>query len=174
MFEGRDQFGRVTPTLGVAENTTDIDGNAVPFGPLNFDAPATETPTAGTTEVWDIFNLTADAHPIHLHLTQFQVLARHEISFIDANDDGVPDNVRGSVQITAGSNALTDDVVEGAALPLSAMDQGWQDTITLAPNQSISIIAPFDMAGDYVWHCHILSHEEHDMMRPLTVLPAQS
>lgn len=174
LFEGRDQFGRVTPTLGVAENTTDIDGNAVPFGPLSFDAPATETPTAGTTEVWDIFNLTADAHPIHLHLTQFQVLARHEISFIDANDDGVPDNVRGSADITAGSNALTDDVVEGAALPLSAMDQGWQDTITLAPNQSISIIAPFDMAGDYVWHCHILSHEEHDMMRPLTVLPAQS
>ena len=82
--------------------------------------------------------------------------------------------MRGSADITAGSNALTDDVVEGAALPLSAMDQGWQDTITLAPNQSISIIAPFDMAGDYVWHCHILSHEEHDMMRPLTVLPAQS
>ena len=96
LFEGLDQFGRVTPTLGVAENTTDINGNAVPFGPLSFDAPATETPTVGTTEVWDIFNLTADAHPIHLHLTQFQVLARHEISFIDANDDGVPDNVRGS------------------------------------------------------------------------------
>ena len=57
--------------------------------------------------------------------------------------------------------------MEGAALPLSAMDQGWQDTVIVAPNQSISIIAPFDMAGDYVWHCHILSHEEHDMMRPL-------
>jgi spore coat protein A len=173
LFEGLDEFGRVTPTLGVAENTTDINGNPVPFGPLSFEAPATETPTVGTTEVWDIFNLTADAHPIHLHLTQFQVLARHEISFIDANDDGVPDNVRGGADITAGSNALTDDVVEGAALPLSAMDMGWQDTIILAPNQSISIIAPFDMAGDYVWHCHILSHEDHDMMRPYTVI-AQS
>ena len=98
------------------------------------------------------------------------MVGRHEISFIDANEDGVPDNVRGSSEITAGSNALTDDVVEGAALPLSAMDQGWQDTVIVAPNESISIIAPFDMAGDYVWHCHILSHEEHDMMRPFTVI----
>jgi spore coat protein A, manganese oxidase len=60
--------------------------------------------------------------------------------------------------------------VEISSLQLSAMDLGWQDTITVAPGQSVSIIAPFDMTGDYVWHCHILSHEEHDMMRPLTVV----
>ena len=174
LFEGLDQFGRVTPTLGVAENTVDINGNSVPFGPLAFDAPATETPTVGTTEVWDIFNFTADSHPIHLHLTQFQVLGRHEISFIDANDDGMPDDVRGRTHITAGGDAHTDDVVEMARVPLSAMDHGWQDTIMVAPNESVSIIAPFDLAGDYVWHCHILSHEEHDMMRPFTVITAQS
>ena len=175
LFEGTDAQGHVTPTLGVAEDTTDIDGNPVPFGPLLWDDPVTETPALGTTEVWQIYNFTADAHPIHLHLTQFQLLGRHEISFLDANDDGIPDNIRGTSKLTVGSDPSVDDVLQKMSLPLSAMDMGWQDTAWVGPNELMTVIGRFDLPGEYVWHCHILSHEDNEMMRPFIVSgPGQS
>ena len=92
LFEGEDEFGRVLPLLGVAENTTDIDGNPVQYGPLAWDAPITEDPALGSTEIWQLYNFTEDAHPMHVHLPQFQVLERHEIWFLDEDGNGVPDD----------------------------------------------------------------------------------
>ena len=174
LFEVKDAQGHVTPELGPAENTTDIDGNPVPFGPLPFSAPATETPKLGSTEEWDIYNFTEDAHPIHIHLTQFQVLGKEQISFKDANDDGIPDNVRGRPDLTAGSDPSTDDVVTGANIPLRPEDLGLQDTVTVAPGTMVRVLGTFDKPGDYVWHCHIVSHEDNSMMRPLVVVPDHS
>ena len=54
-------------------------------------------------------------------------------------------------------------------MTLRPEETGWQDTVHVDPNQMMSIVAPFDKAGDYVWHCHILSHEDNEMMRPFTV-----
>src|SRR3954467_1516501 len=172
LFEVHDAVGHITPELGVAEDTTDINGTAIPFGPLPFSAPATETPLEGSTEEWDIFNFTEDAHPIHIHLTQFQVLGRQQISFIDKDSNGIPDNVRGGPAVTAGSDPSLNDVVTGDSIPLRPEDLGRQDTVIIPPDTMVRLLATFDKPGDYVWHCHILSHEDNSMMRPLAVMPS--
>ena len=169
LFQNLDDQGRVTLRLGVAEDAVDVEGNPVAFGPLNYHDPVTETPALGTSEVWEIYNFTPSAHPIHVHLVQFQVLDRTRIGFVDADGDGVPDDVRGPGKPTVGDDPAADDVVELASLPLGPMDMGWQDTSWVGPNEAIKIVAQFDRPGEYVWHCHILSHEDYDMMRPFVV-----
>jgi len=175
LFEGTDDLGRILPQLGVAEDAVDENGDPVPFGPLDYSDPTTERPQLGDTELWQIFNFTADAHPVHLHLTQFDVLERYEISFEDADENGMPDDVNDDGHITIGSatenEALRlDDVLVGDPIPLLPTDNGAQDTSWVGAGEMIGIAATFDMAGEYVWHCHILSHEEHDMMRPFEVI----
>lgn len=172
LFEAEDDFGHILPELGPAEAATDIDGNPVAFGPLPFGAPATETMLQGTAEEWDIFNFTEDAHPIHVHLVQFQVLGRNAIDFIDTDADGMPDDRSGDGVVTAGANTAADDVVIGKDLALSPQDIGRQDTVTIAPGTMVRLLMSFDKAGEYVWHCHILSHEDNSMMRPYVVLPS--
>ncbi|OYU35509.1 cadherin-like domain-containing protein [Novosphingobium sp. PASSN1] len=170
LFEYADEFGRIMPLVGTAENTVDQYGNAVAAGGLGYMTPATEIVnlTGGTgpvTEVWEFYNVTADAHPIHLHQVEFQVLGRYMLTENDGtgagdtNNDGV---------ILRGEANYNNDF--GAALPLESTDMGPQDTVWLAPGQGIKVIATFDRPGDYVWHCHILSHEDHDMMRPIKVI----
>ena len=176
LFEGSDELGRILPQLGVAQNTIDENGDIVAFGPLAFDAPTTERPALGDTESWQILNFTADAHPIHLHLVQFDVLERNRISFEDADEDGIPDDVTGDGQITVGKMSEQglryDDVLIDDENPLALFptDQGAQDTSWVGPGEMVNIAAKFDMPGEYVWHCHILSHEDHDMMRPFEVI----
>lgn len=173
LFEGEDEFGRIHAMLGVAEDTVDIDGNPVPFGPLDFDAPTTETPLLGTKEIWEIYNFTEDAHPIHLHLVQFQALSRQGITFTDADENGVPDDANGDGSVTAGSEVIS-DVRLTDPHPLLPEDEGWQDTLWVAPGEVLRIEALFDRPGEYVWHCHILSHEDHEMMRPFEVMGPQT
>jgi spore coat protein A, manganese oxidase len=182
IFEGTDEFGRIMGQLGVAENTTDINGNPVEFGPLAWDDPITETPQLGTTEVWELYNFTEDAHPIHLHLVHYQVLDRQQIAFTDEEDnkgssdepDGIPDDVNHDGQITIGPGGSDNDIfllgepISGT--DLNPEDQGNQDTVWVGPGEVLRIIAEFDLAGEYVWHCHILSHEDHEMMRPFEVV----
>ena len=142
------------------------------FGPLRYDAPATEVIALGATEEWDIFNFTADSHPIHLHLTQYQVIEKHHIDFLDANEDGIPDDSNRDGQITYGYGATdytSADIWIGEAVKLRPEETGWQDTVEVDPNEMMAIVATFDKPGDYVWHCHILSHEDNDMMRPYIV-----
>ena len=169
LFEGTDEFGRIMPLLGPADSDR--------FGPLPYAAEATERPLLGTTEEWDIFNFTADSHPIHLHLTQFQVAERRAIEFLDADEDGIPDDTNGG-GITYGRlepNAdpdfdLHDIWIDDEAISLRPEETGWQDTIHVNPREMVAIVAEFDRAGEYVWHCHILSHEDNEMMRPFVVV----
>ena len=178
LFEGVDQYDRVTPTLGKAEAGTIITDkmSAGDFGPLLWDAPTTEKPLLGSTEQWDIFNFTADSHPIHLHLTQYQVLEKQHIDFLDNNDDGIPDDTNGDGLISYGNTASSPldysvaDIWIGDQVPLRPEETGRQDTVEVDPHQMMSIVATFDKPGDYVWHCHILSHEDNEMMRPFTVV----
>jgi len=126
----------------------------------HFDDPVTETPKAGTTEIWRLINTTGDAHPIHLHLVDFQVL---DVQPFD--QDQYPANL-----------VFTAD----AAPPVDYEKQAWKDTIVSLPGTVTRIIAKFDLpAGTpvqsgqkfrYVFHCHILEHEENDMMRPFDVI----
>ena len=176
LFETAESFERVTPMLGKAEegtvttNDEDVDAD---FGPLSYDAAATERPLLGSTEQWNIFNFTADTHPVHLHLVHYQVVEKHEIFFQDENEDGIPDDTTGDGLISYGTGSSPDyssaDIWIGDEIALRPEETGWQDTAHIDPGTMASIVATFDLPGLYVWHCHILSHEDNEMMRPFIV-----
>jgi FtsP/CotA-like multicopper oxidase with cupredoxin domain len=133
--------------LGIPLKWTDETGasTAVPVTMANGDIRminVTENPTVGATEDWDIYNFTADAHPIHLHLVRFEVISRSAIP---------------------------------GWLPVNPIVQPWEngfkDTVISYPGEITTVRARFDIAGLYVWHCHIVEHEDNEMMRPYVVSP---
>lgn len=139
----------------------------------------TEVPRVGATEVWEVANTTGDTHPIHLHLVQFRLIDRRAFRDVDyrvlALGRGYEPNA--APFVTSGPTMM------GHAP--RAQEAGWKDTILMHPGEVTRILvkfAPqdavavpgvnaygFDPTVDpgYVWHCHILEHEENDMMRPL-------
>jgi spore coat protein A len=112
--------------------------------PLLWRDPITENPAVGATEVWEMRNFTEDAHPIHIHLVQFEVLGREAF---------------GGGPSVAGSNG-----------PLP-WETGFKDTVISYPGEITRVKARFDYPGFYVWHCHIVEHEDNEMMRPYHVGP---
>jgi spore coat protein A len=159
--EDFDGYGRLIQTMGTF-TSENLNNAGLPTWGLPYMADATETPSAGAIEVWQIFNLTADTHPIHFHLVNVQVIQRQPFQ-------GVPGNLSFS----------------GPPTPPDANELGWKETVRMNPGEATTVIAQFTLPtlpaamGDpissrtggheYVWHCHILEHEEHDMMRPLVV-----
>jgi len=147
---------------------------------LMYSMPVTERPYIYTTEIWEIINLTAGAHPIHLHLIQFQLLNRqaynvdaYKLALAAANPDTMPGHgIDHPVDVTP---FLSGDPI----VPTNqSSEYGWKDVIRANGNTITRIIVrfspqddnaqfPFDATvGSYTWHCHILSHEDNDMMRP--------
>ena len=108
--------------------------------PLGWDEPITETPSVGATEVWEIFNFTADAHPIHIHEITFEVVNRQPIG-------------------------------GGALQPPAVWEAGRKDTVIAYPGEITRVKALFDRPGLFVWHCHIVEHEDNEMMRPYRIAP---
>ena len=166
LFEGRDEFGRLQPLLGTVANDL---GSATAY---TWFQPTTETPALDATEIWEIYNFTGDAHPIHLHLVNFEILGRNEITF-DADEDN-PQQVLQHNGLY-GTVAAVSNIVEGAEVNLDAKNDGYfekapKDMVTALPEQVTRIRATFEKPGRYVWHCHILSHEDHEMMRVLQVI----
>jgi FtsP/CotA-like multicopper oxidase with cupredoxin domain len=155
--EAFDGYGRLIQLLGTNETFNGALGRAL-------EDPATETPTAGATEVWQIANLTGDTHPIHFHLVNVQVLGRQPFDI---------DTYNGTPSYT------------GPARDPDHTELGWKETVRMNPGEVTTVIMKFDLpaapphivvpssprtgGNEYVWHCHILEHEEHDMMRPLVV-----
>jgi spore coat protein A len=161
LFEGTDEFGRLQPLLGAK-----VSGE---FKAIPWHMPTTENPALGATEQWDIYNFTGDAHPVHLHLVNFEILGRNAITF---DDSGEPQTV---VQHN-GALGLAPSVAKvkvRGKVSLGTSDgyaeNAPKDMVTALPGQVTSIKATFDKPGRYVWHCHILSHEDHEMMRVLQV-----
>jgi len=123
------------------------------LGGKHWDMPVTETPTLDTVEIWSLINLTEDVHPIHLHLVRFQILDRRPFDQF--------------LYFKTGELRYI-----GAPIPPKAAEAGWKDTAGAPPQMVTRIIARFEgYAGRYVWHCHILEHEDNEMMRPYEVLP---
>jgi spore coat protein A len=117
-----------------------------------WDAPITENPKLGTTEVWYLINLTDDTHPIHLHLIDFQIVDRREFDVEKYTKEGV-------ISYT------------GSPMPPEPQERGLKDTVRANPKQVTRIIMKFGpYTGLYVWHCHILEHEDYEMMRPYIVI----
>ena len=189
-----------------------------PGGPIEvlvnnskFAAGETEVPVFGSTEVWEIINLTADSHPIHLHLVQFQLMNRqgfqvgkynkaYNASFPGATNFGTPPvtyppgtfipgygppalyatpNADGAV----GGNPAIGPFLQQKPMPPSPNESGWKDTVIMNPGEVTRIAVqftsqdgspfPFDPSTGpgYVWHCHIVDHEDNEMMRPYRTTP---
>jgi len=102
-----------------------------------WEDPIRTNPAAGEVQTWQLWNWSADAHPIHLHLVKFEVVSR--------------------------------EVIGGATRPPEPWEAGWKDTVIAYPGEVTRVKAEFDLPGLYVWHCHILSHEDNEMMVPYCV-----
>ena len=158
----------LTP-LGLAGNTRQVSLNeedsmvlegvgprAALLGTLEDGLPApkmwrdlvTEAPALGATELWEIYNFTMDAHPIHVHQVMFQVVDREMFAVDEDTGRAAP---------------------VGAPVPPEAWESGYKDTVIAYPGQITRMKARFDLPGLYVWHCHIVEHEDNEMMRPFYV-----
>jgi FtsP/CotA-like multicopper oxidase with cupredoxin domain len=164
LFEGTDEFGRLQPLLGTAEPTQDVAGNTV-NGAIAWHSPTTENPGLNTTEIWEIYNATGDAHPIHLHLVNFEVLDRREFAADLIEQPVLQHNGTLGVGFRL-ENIVLGDLVADAA---EYVENAPKDMVSALPEQVTRIKVTFDKGGRYVWHCHILSHEDHEMMRVLQV-----
>jgi FtsP/CotA-like multicopper oxidase with cupredoxin domain len=221
LFEGLDEFGRLQPLLGTAEPATDYaenpinwpatpvyqqavlpDGTPSPLigqmeGSIAWHSPTTENPALDSTEEWEVWNVTGDAHPIHLHLVHFEIIGREEIVWDshtteddrvipnEMYDDPAGDGTYLEPQPTVQHNSVAGDPATygqgfrivnptsgpGFAKPSEYVENAPKDMVTALPGQITRIKATFDKPGRYVWHCHILSHEDHEMMRVLYVGP---
>jgi len=137
---------------------------------VHFEDPITETPKVGTIEDWVYINLTGDTHPIHNHLVTFQVVGRTPFD-AEAYEQayGGPTGVPGGIDPTP--------FVTGPMIPPDPTERGFKDTVKVNPGYFTTIRAKYDLPAGviapqtYVYHCHILEHEDNDMMRPFTVIP---
>jgi spore coat protein A len=119
-----------------------------------WSAPVTENPVLGSVEIWSFVNVTDDSHPIHLHLVRFQILHRRPFDLFTYLNTG-------RVRYT------------GPPIPPEPNEAGWKDTVRADPAMVTRIIVKFEgFSGRYVWHCHILEHEDNEMMRPYDVVAA--
>ena len=166
LFEGRDEFNRLQPMLGVAEPTVDVSGNLV-NGATTWHMPITENPALGSTEIWEIHNTTVDAHPVHVHLVNFEILNREKFTATKIMKTMIQHNG------TEGKGFYIENIqlTPNSLVPALGVERVPKDMVTCYPGEITRIKMTFDRSGRYVWHCHILSHEDHDMMRPLHVGP---
>ncbi len=158
--ETADAFGRLIQ----------LEGTDVP--PVNvgqglgraYQGPATEVVAKNAIEIWQVINLTGDTHPIHFHLVNVQIISRQPFA-VKSYNGGAP-------------------TFTGPARPPDPNEAGWKETVRMNTGEVTTVIMQFKLptvpftvpasprtgGNEYVWHCHILEHEEHDMMRPLVVL----
>jgi len=113
-------------------------------------SPVTENPKVGETQIWEFYNFTADAHPIHIHEVHFQVVNRQALT-IDPATEAVAIPVSFAGQPTA---------------PTPWENGSFKDTVIAYPGSVTRVRAKFDVPGLFVWHCHIVEHEDNEMMRP--------
>ncbi len=142
----------VAAKLGVVHGNPDT-GGGVGVGLMWMD-PITENPSLGATETWEFYNGTGDAHPMHIHEVQFQVVDRESIVFDEAT--------------------TTFSAVPGSVpRPPEAWESGFKDTVVAYPGEVTRVRMRFTTPGQYTWHCHIVEHEDNEMMRPYRVGPEQ-
>ncbi len=133
----------------------------------HFEDAATFFPMLGGWEVWQLINLSGDTHPIHLHLDPFHVLARRPIT-VTVPDNGITDRE------TTATVRLARDPDDELDHAVDANELGLKDTVRVNPNEIVELAVRFNTySGRYMYHCHILEHEDRDMMRPIVIMPAQ-
>ncbi len=152
--------GDVDPDIGfdgpieAQLGNVDDDGNPVA---KEWAAIVSENPKVGDTEVWEFYNFTADAHPMHIHEVAFKVVNRESLVLDTEEEEPVV-----PVQLT------------GDVRPPEAWESGFKDTVIAYPGEVTRLRMRFTNAGQFVWHCHIVEHEDNEMMRPYRIGPSQA
>jgi FtsP/CotA-like multicopper oxidase with cupredoxin domain len=192
LLRPNDPIVRLTGAPVVRTRTLTLNEVLTATGPVGlfldgkpYDAAATEKPLEGTTEIWEIVNLTGDTHPIHLHLVQLQLLNRQRFDVLDYLS--LYDAVNPLMPVAQHFTVQVSPFVIAAPQPPAPNEAGWKDTLRMNPGEVTRFLvrfAPQDVPAPridgefpfspetgpgYVWHCHILEHEDNDMMRPLLV-----
>lgn len=144
--DGNEVEGPVEALLGVV-----IAGTAMG---KSWRGVVTENPEVGDTEVWEIYNTTADAHPMHIHEVAFEVVNRENL-------------------VVEGEEVVQPIELTGEITPPEPWESGLKDTVVALPGQVTRVRAEFSTPGQFVWHCHIVEHEDNEMMRPFRIGPVQ-
>jgi FtsP/CotA-like multicopper oxidase with cupredoxin domain len=144
---GAEVEGPIEALLGTVEDGITVERKWM-------DA-VTENPALGTTELWEIYNTTADAHPMHIHEITFEVVNREGLLLDEEGEVVQPIELDGNI-----------------TLPES-WETGFKDTVIAYPGQVTRVRAQFKTPGQFVWHCHIVEHEDNEMMRPYRIGPVQ-
>ncbi|KAK4752566.1 hypothetical protein SAY87_021372 [Trapa incisa] len=159
------------------ENTTAGESTNLYVNGKRFEDPVTETPKSGSTEVWEVINLTSDNHPFHMHLATFQAVKVQ--CLVDVNtftncmktlNDAVACNITGQAT--------------GKVVDIPAYEKTWKNTVKMEPGCKTTLVVKFTLVGHadagypfvatgspgYVYHCHILDHEDNAMIRPMQLV----
>jgi hypothetical protein len=142
LFEGNDEFGRLQPLLGTAEPGVDVAGNTV-NGAIAWHAATTENPGLDTTEIWEIYNATGDAHPVHLQLVNFEILRRRSFTADQIEQPLLQHNG------TLGVGFRLENIKVGNVLRPGAayVENAPKDMVTALPGQMTEIRMTFDKPG---------------------------
>jgi FtsP/CotA-like multicopper oxidase with cupredoxin domain len=143
--DGDEVEGPIEALLGTVEDGITVE--------QKWMDPVTENPAVGATEVWEIYNTTADAHPMHIHEITFEVVNRQDL-VLDGEEVAQPIHLDGNITGP------------------EAWETGFKDTVIAYPGQVTRVRAQFNNPGQFVWHCHIVEHEDNEMMRPYRIGPA--
>ena len=130
-----------------------VDDNGMAM-PMMWADPVSENPNVGDTEVWEFYNTTADAHPMHVHEIAFELVNRQALELDPLTGEPVQPFV-----------------LSGAPRPPEAWESGLKDTVISYPGEVTRIRGQFKVPGQFVWHCHIVEHEDNEMMRPYRIGP---
>jgi spore coat protein A, manganese oxidase len=176
-------LNEVADPLTKAPLRVQIDGKA-------FEDAVDTTPKRGSVQYWDIVNTTVDAHPMHLHLVQFKVIGRWTLDINKYTKAAItPNPLTGGIIVNKAINPM--QFVMGAMRAPEPGEEGFKDTAKSFPGELLRIVAKWDggwqdvadplapakpfyqpvTSGPYVWHCHIVDHEDNEMMRPTLVIP---
>ncbi|XP_062111062.1 multicopper oxidase LPR1-like [Humulus lupulus] len=166
-----------TRYIAMYEYTSEIDEPVHLY--LNgkpYEAPATETPKAGTAEIWEVINLTEDNHPLHIHLGLFVAMEERELVDLETFKSCM----------TKQNDAVKCQISKherGKVSKVQPHESGWKNVYKMRPGVVTKIFVrfsyihsnasyPFDATAEpgYVYHCHILDHEDNAMMRPLKII----
>ncbi len=161
----------VTPQADLATACKAINLASIPFGPTDvyvgtmvngipqpqpWANPVTEAPTKGDSEIFEVYNYTVDAHPMHLHGARVQVVNREALAFDATGAVAIPAALTGKIQQPWGTEA------------------GYKDIVVALPGYVTRMKAKFEIPGLYVWHCHIVEHEDNEMMVPMCIKGAST
>ncbi|NDI35682.1 multicopper oxidase family protein [Chengkuizengella sediminis] len=148
----KEEDAVINRVLTLVRSLDDIGRRIVLINNQRWDEPTTEKPKLGDTEIWTFINSSVSVHPIHLHLVNVQILDRQSYDqdlFLET----------GEIKLTSEKR------------PPAENETGWKDTVNSNPGEIIRIITKFEpYTGKYVFHCHILEHEDYEMMRPYEVV----